>query len=161
MHIKHDTLEDAGVIRLIEFHLADMQHTAPPESRHALDLSALKQPEITFWSIWDNQNLAGIGALKELDVQHGEIKSMRTASTYLRQGIAARMLAHIIEQAMLRGYQRVSLETGSMDYFRPASQLYFAHGFVECEPFGHYQPDPNSLFLTKHLLAEGGNLMND
>lgn len=161
MLIKQDPLVDAQVIHLIEFHLADMQHTAPPESRHALDLSELKKPEITFWSIWDCHNLAGIGALKELDSYYGEIKSMRTANAYLRQGVAARMLAHIIAQAMLRGYRQLSLEPGSMNYFRPASQLYYAHGFVDCEPFGHYQADPNSLFLAKRLLATGDDLMSD
>lgn len=152
MQIKQDALMEEQVIQLIEIHLSGMEHTAPPESRHALDLSALKQPEITFWSVWDGNNLAGIGALKQLDQTHGEIKSMRTAQAYLRQGVAAQLLTHIIEQAVIRGYQRVSLETGSMDYFKPASQLYCSHGFVACEPFAQYQPDPNSLFMTKVLV---------
>jgi putative acetyltransferase len=126
-----------------------MQAVSPPESRHALDLDGLRKPEITFWTIWNGADLAGCGALKELDSHHGEIKSMRSA--YLRQGIASRMLTHIIDEAKLRGYHRLSLETGSFPYFEPARKLYQVFGFAYCEPFANYKLDPNSVFMTKEL----------
>jgi putative acetyltransferase len=124
---------------------------SPLESIHALDIDALRQPEITFWTAWDNGELLGCGALKELDARHAEIKSMRTASAHLRQGVANAMLTHIIEQANQRGYQRLSLETGSADAFEPARRLYAAHGFTFCEPFEGYVPDPYSVFMTREI----------
>jgi putative acetyltransferase len=128
-----------------------MALASPPESRHALDLEGLRQPGITFWSIWDGNNLAGCAALKELADQHGEIKSMRTAYEYQRQGVASRLLQHLIEEAKRRGYRRLSLETGSMDYFEPARSLYARFGFSSCAPFGSYREDSNSAFMTKRL----------
>jgi putative acetyltransferase len=124
---------------------------SPPESTHALNLDRLKKPEITFWSAWEQAELVGCGALKELDGQHGEIKSMRTSSSHLRKGVAKRILKHIIEEAMRRGYQRLSLETGSMDAFEPARRLYASFGFQYCKPFSDYIEDPNSVFMTKEL----------
>ena len=105
-------------------HLATLAPTAPAESRHALDLDGLRAPDVTFWSIWDGPALAGFGALKELSPDHGEVKSMRTAQAYMRQGVASAILRHIIAEARRRGYTRLSLETGSMDFFAPAHQLY-------------------------------------
>jgi len=104
-----------------------------------------------FWSFWDCEHLAGVGALKHLSDEHAEIKSMRTASAYLRQGVASRMLSHIIREAERHGYTRLSLETGSMAYFEPARQLYYAFGFTTCGPFGSYAEDPNSMFLTRSV----------
>tara|TARA_R110002072_G_scaffold269868_2_gene429378 strand:- start:111703 stop:112098 length:396 start_codon:yes stop_codon:yes gene_type:complete len=129
-----------------------MEPTAPPESRHALDLDGLQGPDITFWSIWDGENLAGIGALKTLSRDHAEIKSMKTAERYLRQGIASRMLDHMILEAKKRGYRQLSLETGSMEFFRPARKLYSSFGFIVSGPFGDYVEDPNSVFMTRTLL---------
>src|SRR5947209_7711860 len=116
MQIRHDDLTDPGVIALLEEHLRCMAEVSPPESRHALDVDGLRQPDVTFWSIWDGRKLAGCAALKELDERHGEIKSMRTAYEYQRQGVASRLLQHLIEEGQSRGYRRLSLETGSMDY---------------------------------------------
>ncbi len=124
---------------------------SPPESVHALDLEGLRKPEVTFWSIWDGTELAGCGALKELDAEHAEIKSMRTAYAYQRKGIASRMLQHLIEEARGRGYRRLSLETSSMEYFEPARRLYALFEFVRCGPFAPYTEDPNSMFMTKVL----------
>ncbi|MDF2645840.1 MAG: acetyltransferase, partial [Paenibacillus sp.] len=104
-----------------------------------------------FWSGWEQDELVGCGAIKELDSQHGEIKSMRTSSSHLRKGVARRILEHIIEEAKRRGYQRLSLETGSMDAFEPARRLYASFGFQNCEPFSDYIEDPNSVFMTKEL----------
>jgi putative acetyltransferase len=151
MIIRTDDLRDAAVIDLLQEHLRCMAMVSPPESRHALDIESLRKPEITFWTAWNGSDLAGCGALKELDGQHAEIKSMRTASAYLRKGIASKMLRHIMAEAKRRGYARLSLETGSMDYFNPARKLYASFGFHDCRPFGEYTEDPNSIFMTKEL----------
>lgn len=149
MHIRIDTLENPQVIALIREHIAVMEPTAPPESRHALDLDGLRQSDITFWSMWDGEQLAGIGAMRQLSQHHAEIKSMKTARAFLRQGVASRMLRHIIQEAEIRGYTQLSLETGSMDFFEPARNLYSTFGFTHCGPFGSYIEDPNSVFMTK------------
>jgi len=151
MEIKVDDLTGEAIIRLIGEHLHGMALTSPPESIHALDLDGLKKPEITFWSIWDEGDLAGCGALKELDDKHGELKSMRTASNHLRKGAARKLLLHIIEEAKKRGYDSISLETGSMEEFLPARRLYESFGFIYCPPFADYKEDPNSVFMIKKL----------
>ena len=149
--IREDPLESPAVLALLREHLATLAPTAPAESRHALDLDGLRAPDVTFWSIWDGAELAGFGALKELSPEQGEVKSMRTARAYLRQGVASAMLRHIIAEAWRRGYTRLSLETGSMDFFQPAQELYRSFGFTPCEAFGSYKPDPNSTFMTLTL----------
>ncbi|NRF93065.1 GNAT family N-acetyltransferase [Paenibacillus frigoriresistens] len=151
MDIIIDDLTGPKVVALIGEHLQDMASLSPPESTHALDLDNLKKPEITFWSGWEQDELVGCGAMKELDRQHGEIKSMRTSSSHQRKGVAKRILEHIIEEAKRRGYQRVSLETGSMEAFEPARRLYASFGFQYCQPFSDYIEDPNSVFMTKEL----------
>lgn len=151
MEIRCDDLTGPEVQALIGEHLKGMFEHSPPESVHALDLDGLRQPEITFWSVWEGDRLAGCGALKELDPEHGEVKSMRTSSAFLRRGVATRMLEHIIAEAKRRGYRRLSLETGSMEAFEPARQLYVRHGFEYCGPFADYAEDPNSAFMTKEL----------
>lgn len=152
MDIRVDDLESAVVIELLQEHLAAMEPTAPPESRHALDLDGLRSADVTFWSMWDGIELAGVGALKQLSKDHAEIKSMKTATAYLRQGVASRMVQHIIAEAKASGYKQLSLETGSMAYFEPARRLYASFGFTQCPPFGSYIADPNSVFMTKRLL---------
>jgi putative acetyltransferase len=151
LDIKIDDLTGSEVAALIGEHLHNMRLLSPPESTHALNLDGLKKPEITFWSAWERDELVGCGALKELDGQHGEIKSMRTSSSHLRKGVARRLLAYIIEEAKRRGYQRLSLETGSMEAFQPAQRLYASFGFQYCKPFSDYIEDPNSVFMTKEL----------
>jgi putative acetyltransferase len=151
MQIRLDDLTGPEIAALLAEHLREMYATSPPESVHALDLAKLRQPEITFWTVWDGAALAGCGALKALDAVHGEIKSMRTATAYRRRGVGAKMLQHIIDEALHRGYRRLSLETGSMDYFAAARELYRRFGFVECGPFADYVPDPNSTFMTRTL----------
>lgn len=151
LDIRIDPLESTEIIALLQTHLRCMEAVSPPESCHALNLDGLRQPEVTFWSVWEEMDLVGCGALKALDTQHGEIKSMRTADAHQRKGVASAMLAHIIQEAERRGYQRLSLETGSMAYFEPARCLYESFGFCYCEPFANYRPDPNSVFMTKVL----------
>ena len=149
--IRVDDLRGVEIIALLREHLAAMRCVSPPESVHALDVAELRQADITFWTAWDGETLAGCAALKELDCAHGEIKSMRTAEAFLRQGVAARMLGHIIDEARARGLERLSLETGSGAAFEPALALYRAHGFIDCEPFADYKSDPFSRFMTYTL----------
>jgi putative acetyltransferase len=149
VEIRIGSLTHPAVIALLGEHHQDMLIHSPPESVHALDLSALAQPDITFWSVWQNNKLAGCGALKKLDGTHGEIKSMRTSHNFLRQGVAKLLLEHMIAQADARGYQKLSLETGTMDAFLPAQKLYQQLGFKHCLPFADYQEDPYSTFMSK------------
>lgn len=149
--IRVDDLSGPEIIRLIREHLRGVALHSPPESVHALGLDALRERDITVWSAWQGTELMGCGALKALDAQHGEIKSMRTASAHLRRGVAASLVSHIIDEARKRSYRRLSLETGSMDAFAPARNLYARCGFQFCAPFAAYIDDPNSVFMTKAL----------
>jgi putative acetyltransferase len=151
VNIELDDLSRPEIAELLKEHLASAFVHSPPESVHTLPIEGLRSPDITFWSVWENGELLGCGALKELDLQHGEIKSMRTASAHLRKGVARAVLYQIIVEAKRRGYRRLSLETGSMAAFEPARQLYAACGFSYCEPFGDYVNDPNSVFMTLEL----------
>ena len=149
--IVEDDLSGASVRALLEMHFAGMLANSPAGSRHFLDFEGLRAGGVTFWSIHKGDDLAGCGALKRLDAAHGEIKSMRTADAFLRQGAAARMLAHILDEARSRGLERLSLETGSSPAFEPALALYRNHGFRDCAPFADYKPDPFSRFMTRPL----------
>ncbi|BDR20439.1 GNAT family N-acetyltransferase [Vibrio sp. STUT-A16] len=151
MRIEIDNLERPQVLALLEEHLQDMYATSPPESVHALDVSKLKLPSITFWTGWDGEQLLGCVAMSQLEDGHAELKSMRTTPSARKQGVASRLLNHVVEQAKHQGIQRLSLETGSMAFFEPAHRLYEKHGFAYCEQFGDYQPDPNSRFMTLAL----------
>lgn len=158
MNIASDSPARDDVRRLLDEHLTDMYATSPAESVHALDHSALLAPEITFWTARDDDGtLLGCGALKELDPGeaplHAEIKSMRTAAHARGRGVASALLATVLTEARQRRYARVSLETGSQDYFAPARRLYARHGFSECGPFGGYTSDPHSVFMTLELPA--------
>jgi len=149
--IKIDKLDGIEVKQLLQEHHEDMLKHSPVESVHALDLSSLKAPEVTFWTAWINDDLAGCGALKRLTRTHTELKSMRTAQKFLRKGVAVKLLTHILATAKAQSYETVSLETGTMDAFIPAQKLYKNVGFQVCEPFSNYQKDPHSMFLTKNL----------
>jgi putative acetyltransferase len=151
MLIRVDDLSGPEIRALLEEHLRHMHEISPPESVHALDLSALRQSDITFWTVWIDNQLAGCGALKEIDPRHGEIKSMRTAAAHLRKGVARRLMVHLIDEARRRSYERLSLETGSMAAFAAARNLYASFGFQECGPFGEYVLDPYSVFMTREL----------
>lgn len=153
MDIKVDDLSDGKVASLLKAHLDEMNKLSPPESVHALDQEKLRDPSITFWSARIDGALAGCGALKELTLDSGEIKSMKTNDAHLRKGVASKILEVILLEAMRRKYQYVSLETGSCNAFKPAVELYEKYGFVECGPFGDYKIDPYSKFYTKHLVA--------
>lgn len=154
MKIVLDDLTRVETRALITSHLTQMASQSPPESKHALGLEKLQQSDITVWSAWEGDEILGCGALKELEREHGEIKSMKTAPEHVRKGVARSILQEIVNEAIRRGYTRVSLETGSMKAFEPAHKLYERFGFTYCEPFGSYTNDPNSLFMTKSLKAE-------
>ena len=151
MDIIIDDLTDKRTIDLISLHLAGMTENSPVESIHALNVAELKREDITFYSAWEDNEIMGCGALKELTPKHGEVKSMRTAEKHVRKGVASAILQHIINEAKLRGYTKLSLETGSMEAFQPAHRLYESFGFTYCEPFDNYSDDPNSLFMTINL----------
>jgi putative acetyltransferase len=151
MQIRVDDLRGPEIARLLRAHLENSRKWSPPESIHALNLDALRSPDITFWTVWDGTTLLGCGALKELDPSHGEIKSMHTAQEHRGRGVAAGLLAHIVHEARSRCYRRLSLETGSMEAFAPARALYARFGFVSSGPFGDYVLDPYSCFMTLDL----------
>jgi putative acetyltransferase len=120
-------------------------------SAHALDVAGLRTPDMTFWSAWEGDAVVGVGALKRLSAEHGEIKSMHTAEAARGRGVGSALLNRIMDTARARGMIRLSLETGSWPYFLPARAFYAGHGFVECGPFGEYANDPNSVFMTLPL----------
>jgi putative acetyltransferase len=151
MEVRVDDLTGPKIHALLEEHLRGVALHSPPESIHALDLERLRRPEITFWSAWEGDELLGCGALKRLDAQHAELKSMRTTARHLRKGVARRLLEHIIAEAQRRGYARLSLETGSAPAFEPARRLYARFGFRACGPFADYVEDPYSVFMTREI----------
>ena len=158
LQIRIDPLSGPEVAALLREHLDEMQRISPPESVHALDLSKLRDPSVHCWTAWlpspsgtSDGTLVGTGAIKRLDAQHAELKSMRTAAGFRGQGFATQVLLHILAQARAMGFARLSLETGTQPFFVPAHQLYLAHGFEPCGPFGSYTLDPNSRYLTMTL----------
>jgi len=151
MEILIDDLSRPEVGELLRAHLSNMALHSPPESVHALDFDAFRSQAVTLWSAWQDDELLGCSALKELDPHHGEIKSMRTVEKHMRRGVAAALLDHIIATARRRGYRRLSLETGSVAAFAPARALYERVGFDYCAPFADYTEDPYSVFMTKTL----------
>jgi putative acetyltransferase len=151
MHIELDDLSRLEVHALLNEHLASLHELSPPESVHALDVAGLRSPDISFWTVWDGPDLLGCGALKELSAAHGEIKSMRTALRHRGRGVGRTILTHIVTEAKARRYRRLSLETGSMEAFKPARTLYESFGFTYCGPFAAYRPDPYSVFMSLEL----------
>ena len=151
MQIRLDDLTGGEVIALLNEHLADMYATSPAESVHALDVDALKASNIHFFSAWQQDKLAGCVAIKTLDNQMAELKSMRTARAFRGQGVGQALLQFIIDLAKAQGFTSISLETGTQDYFAPARSLYRKFGFTDCGPFGQYKLDPNSHFMTLNL----------
>jgi putative acetyltransferase len=151
VQIVRGDLSDPQIIALLERHLVKARAETAPGSDHALDVAGLRSPEISFWAAWDDGVLLAVGALKYLSPDHGEVKSMHTAESVRRGGIGTAVLRHLIAEARNSGLSRLSLETGSWDYFKPARTFYRRHGFVTCAPFADYIPDPNSVFMTLEL----------
>jgi putative acetyltransferase len=151
LHFRIDDLEGDAIRALVSRHLRGMHENSPPESVHAFDLSGLRHPSVTFWSVWSDDTLAGMGALKDLGGARGEIKSMRVADAFLGKGVGRATLVHILTDAQRRGMTSLWLETGSAPAFLPAISLYERAGFVRCGPFADYVEDPFSIFMTKSL----------
>jgi len=151
MRIEIDDLTRPQVLALLNEHLTNMYELSPPESVHALDVSKLRGSDITFWTVWEDSELLGCGALKELSPTHGEVKSMRTPQKMRRRGAGRAVLTHIVGVARERAYRLLSLETGSAEAFLPAQKLYESFGFTYCGPFGDYKDDPNSVFMRLRL----------
>ena len=151
MQITIGDFGDPRVIELLRIHLTNARAETAPGSAHALDLAGLQSADISFWTIWDGDGLLGFGALKRLSPDHGEVKSMHTVQAMRRKGVGSAIIRHIIAAAREQGLSRLSLETGSWEYFRPARTLYARHGFVECGPFADYGLDPNSVFMSLDL----------
>jgi putative acetyltransferase len=151
LRIVEDDLSGPEIAALQRLHLDEMFQWSPPESVHAMPIERLRQGDVTFYSAWDGNILAGCGALKQLDPAHGELKSMRAAPDYRGKGVGKAILLHLLAEAQARGYARVSLETGRPEAFLPARRLYEAHGFVECPPFADYVLDDFSICMTRLL----------
>lgn len=151
MEIRVDDLRGPEVAALLTLHLDDAAKHSPPGSVHALDLDALRGPDITFWTAWEGDDLLGCAALREIEPGHGEIKSMHTALAHRGKGVAAAIVEVVINEARQRGLKRLSLETGSTEAFAPARALYARFGFTKCAPFGAYVEDPFSTHMTLDL----------
>jgi len=151
VEIRIDNIESAVVKKLLQEHHDDMLKHSPVESVHALDFSSLRETSITFYTAWDNGQLAGCAALNKLDDKQVELKSMKTSTSFLRRGVAAKLLSYLLIEAQKKGYEKISLETGTADVFVPAQKLYKRFEFTSCPPFSDYQEDPYSMFFTKDL----------
>ena len=151
MRIELDDVSRPQVLALLEEHLHNMYELSPPEKVFAFDASKLMAPEITFWTIWEDENLLGCAALKELSTSQGEIKSMRTPKATRRRGAGRALLAHILEVAKGRNYEELFLETGCHPDFEAAQKLYRSAGFTPCAPFGSYRENSNSVFMSMRL----------
>ncbi|TDD21163.1 GNAT family N-acetyltransferase [Nonomuraea diastatica] len=151
MKIVVDDLSSPEIAGFLDEHVQQMRSITPLESKHALDLDGLREPDVTFWSVMDGDTVVGCGAIKRLDAGHAEVKSMRTSQARRQSGIASLLLDHIIAEARRMGFTRLSLETGSAEFFLPARRLYEKFGFAYCEPFADYKPDPHSAFMTRTL----------
>jgi putative acetyltransferase len=146
-----DDLSGPAIAEFLDEHVRQMRAITPLESKYALDLDGLRRPEVTFWSVLDDDVLVGCGAIKRLDAGHAELKSMRTAPRRQRSGVASLLLEHILVEARRMGFARLSLETGTDEFFRPARKLYEKFGFDYCEPFADYRPGPHNTFMTRTL----------
>ena len=149
--IAENDLSGADIAALLHLHLDEMHQWSPPESVHAMPITRLRAPDVTFYAAWDGARLAACGALKQLDPGHGELKSMRAHPDYRGRGAGKAILAHLLAEAQARGYARVSLETGRPEAFLPARRLYESHLFAECPPFGDYTEDSFSICMTRTL----------
>lgn len=151
LRIVEGGLDDDRVIAMLKFHFDTNIAVTPAGSAHVFDVSRLKAPDVSFWSAWQDETVMATGALKRMDVDNGEVKSMHTLQTSRRSGVGQAMLLHIMAAASAMGLKQLWLETGSFEFFAPARALYAKHGFLECEPFADYKPDVNSTFMTRSI----------
>ena len=151
MRIEIDDVSRPPVLALLEEHLRNMYEITPPEHVFAFDAAKLRQPDVVLWTAWENDELLGCAALKELSPTQGEVKSMRTPARLRRHGAGRALLNHILQVSRERGYRELFLETGNHPAFVPAQTLYRSVGFRECGPFGSYQENGNSVFMSLQL----------
>ena len=143
--------DNSEVNNLLKKHFIELRSVSPAGSTHVLDLEGLKDSTIKFWSLWENEDLIGCGALKFLDNQHGEFKSIRVADKFRKKGFGEKIIFHLIEEAKKLKIKKLSIETGSGNFFKSARELFKKFGFEPCEPFAHYTEDPNSCYYTKNI----------
>ena len=143
--------DNTKVNNLLKKHFIELRSVSPAGSTHVLDVEGLKDPSIKFWSLWENEKLIGCGALKFLDNQHGEFKSIRVADKFRKKGFGEKIIFHLIEEAKKLKINKISIETGSGNFFKSARELFKKFGFEPCEPFAHYTEDPNSCYYTKNI----------
>ena len=143
--------DNSEVNNLLKKHFIELRSVSPAGSTHVLDIDGLKDPSIKFWSLWENNNLVGCGALKFLEKNHGEFKSIRVADEFKKKGIGERIINHLIEEAKKLKISKLSIETGAGEFFLPARNLFSKFGFKSCSPFAHYKDDPNSCYYTLDL----------
>ena len=146
-----NNFDEPQVNELLTKHFIELRTVSPPGSTHVLDIPGLKDSTIRFWSLWDGENLVGCGALKILEKEHGEFKSIRVADKFRKNGMGEKIISHLIDQAKQIGIKKLSIETGYGDFFAPARKLFKKFGFKECEPFAHYKPDPNSCYYSLNI----------
>ena len=143
--------DDPEVNELLNKHFVELRSVSPTGSTHVLDIAGLKDQTIKFWSFWDNNNLIGCGALKFLNKNHGEFKSIRVSDNFRKKGNGKKIINHLIVRSKKLQIKKISIETGTGLFFKPARKLFIKIGFVSCEPFAHYKNDPNSCFYTKNI----------
>ena len=146
-----DNFDHPEVNQLLQKHFIELRAASPEGSAHVLDIPGLKTPSIKFWSLWENNKLMGCGALKFLEKNHGEFKSIRVHDNFRGKGYGIKVINHLIEEAKKFDIKRLSIETGAGEFFAPARKLFDKSGFKPCSPFAHYKEDVNSLYFTKHL----------
>ena len=143
--------DNSEVNDLLKKHFVELRLVSPAGSTHVLDIDGLKDPSIKFWSLWEDNKLIGCGALKFLEKNHGEFKSIRVNDEFKKKGIGERIINHLIEEAKKLKISKLSIETGAGDFFLPARNLFSKFGFKSCPPFAHYKEDPNSCYYTLDL----------
>ena len=144
--------DNSEVNNLLKKHFIELRSVSPAGSTHVLDLEGLKDPTIKFWSLWENEELIGCGALKFLDNYHGEFKSIRVADKFRKKGFGEKIIFHLIEEAKKLKIKKLSIETGSGNFFKSARELFKKFDFEPCKPFAHYKEDPNSCYYTKNIV---------
>ena len=146
-----NNFDDPQVNELLTKHFIELRSVSPEGSSHVLDIPGLKDPSIKFWSLWENNKLVGCGALKFLEKNHGEFKSIRVADEFKKKGIGERIIKHLIDEAIKLKISKLSIETGAGEFFLPARKLFVKFGFKSCPPFAHYKEDPNSCYYTLNI----------
>ena len=147
-----NNFEDPKVNELLNKHFIELRSVSPEGSTHVLDIPGLKIPSIKFWSLWEDKNLIGCGALKFLDKNHGEFKSIRISDKYRNKGLGEKIINHLINEAKKLNIKKISVETGTGIFFKPARKLFEKCGFKPCKPFAHYKEDLNSCYFSKDII---------